>query len=354
MDGTALVLCEGGFGTPIGKTAHGLVRHTKRYRVLGVIDSKHRGGDAGEILDGRRNGIPIFGRLEEALATLQPPPDYLVIGLAPDGGRLPPEYRAVVKQALLAGLHVDSGLHDFLSDDRELVEAASASGARIRDVRKTPPRSELHGFSGAIDKVAAVRVAVLGTDSAVGKRTTAVLLDAAFNQRGVPSLLIGTGQTSWMQGTEYGLILDSLINDFVAGEIEHAIVQADRERHPKILFLEGQGSLTNPAYPGGFELLAAGRPAAIVLQHAPRRMEYDGFPGYLLRPIEDQIHILEFLSEKRVVGITLNHENMTPAEVEDSVQDLEHSLRLPTCDPLWHGVDKIVAELQRRFPGLRG
>ena len=352
MDGTALVLCEGGFGTPVGKTAHGLVRHTRRYRVVGVLDSRHQGQDAGAVLDQRPNGIPIFGGLEPALAALGEPPQYLVIGLAPDGGRLPPSYREVVRRALEAGIHVDSGLHDFLSDDPELVQAARACGARIRDVRKAPPRSELHGFSGAIEKVRALRVAVLGTDSAVGKRTTAVLLDAACNRRGISSLLIGTGQTSWMQGIEYGLILDSLINDFVAGEIEHAIVRADRERGPKILFLEGQGSLSNPAYPGGFELLAAGRPAAIVLQHAPARAEYDGFPGYPLRPIEDEIHLLEFLSGKAVIGITLNHEDMSPDQVQQAVAGFERSLGRPTCDPLWHGVDTIVDELLRRFPAL--
>ena len=47
LDGNAIVYCEGFFNTPEGKTAHGLVRFTERYRVLSVIDSRYAGQDAG-------------------------------------------------------------------------------------------------------------------------------------------------------------------------------------------------------------------------------------------------------------------------------------------------------------------
>ena len=93
---------------------------------------------------------------------------------------------------------------------------------------------------------------------------------------GTSTELIGTGQTAWMQGVRYGIILDSLVNDFVSGEIEHAVWRAWQEVRPAVIILEGQGSLMNPAYPGGFELLAAGRPDVVVLQHAPGRRDYDG------------------------------------------------------------------------------
>ena len=66
MDGNAIVYCEGAFLSTNGKTAHGLVRKTRRYNVLSVIDSDCAGQDAGDQLDGRSNGIPIVASLDEA------------------------------------------------------------------------------------------------------------------------------------------------------------------------------------------------------------------------------------------------------------------------------------------------
>jgi uncharacterized NAD-dependent epimerase/dehydratase family protein len=352
-EGDAIVYCQGAFGTPNGKTAHGLVRHTRRYRVRAVLDDRHAGGegepiDAGQVLDGRPAGIPVLATLEEALALpgLDPAGTFFVVGLAPDGGRLPPEARAVVLQALHAGLAVDSGLHDFLSDDPEFAAAATAAGVGIRDVRKPPPRDQLHFFSGKIEAVESVRIAVLGTDSAVGKRTTAQLLVAALEAAGFSAEVIGTGQTAWMQGVEHGLVLDSLINDFVAGEIEHAVWSAWKDNDPDVLLLEGQGSLMNPAYPGGFELLAAGRPAAVVLQHAPARRDYDGFPGYPLHPLKTQIQAVELLSGKPVVAITLNHEDLDAAGLENARREIAQETGLAVCDPLLDGCAPVVEALR--------
>ena len=162
-------------------------------------------------------------------------------------------------------------------------------GGTIRDIRKPPDRDRLHFFSGKIEQVDALKLAVLGTDSAVGKRTTAWLLVHGLQARGSRAALVGTGQTAWLQGARHGVVMDSLVNDFVAGELEHATYQAWVERKPDVIVIEGQGSLMNPAYPGGFEILAAGRPDVVVLQHAPARAEYDGFPGHPLHPLTTQI-----------------------------------------------------------------
>jgi uncharacterized NAD-dependent epimerase/dehydratase family protein len=344
IDGRAVVYCEQAFGTPNGKTAHGLVRRTRRYDVRAVIDSRMAGRDAGELLDGRPAGIPICADLETALGAAGRPgrATHFVVGLAPDGGRLAPEHRGAVVAALRAGLHVDSGLHDFLSEDRELAALAVEHCVRIRDVRKPPPRSELHFFSGKIEQVDSLKVAVLGTDSAVGKRTTAWLLVDALVAAGQPAELVGTGQTAWLQGARWGIVLDSLVNDFLAGEIEHAVWSCWNDAHPRVIVLEGQGSLMNPAYPGGHELIAAGRPDAIVLQHAPARREYDGFPGYRIHPLEHQIRALEVISSKPVVAIGVNREGLSPDAVEDACAAIRHSTGLPAVDPLRHGADVLA------------
>lgn len=344
-EGNAIVFCEGAFGTPNGKTAHGLVRRTKRYRVLSVIDSVCSINDAGEILDGKPNGIPIFPDLSSALNNTRTKglhATHFVIGLAPDGGRLSQEHRRFVIEALQSGLNVDCGLHDFLSEDEEMSRCAQEYNVSIRDVRKPPPRNALHFFSGKIEKVESLKAAVLGTDSAVGKRTTAWILTEALNATGYAAELIGTGQTAWMQGARYGIILDSLINDFVSGEIEHAVWSAWNECRPRVIIIEGQGSLMNPAYPGGFEILAAGRPNVIILQHAPARKDYDGFPGYPIQPLNIQIKAVELLSEKPVVAITINHEGITRDMIPSICREIEQQTGRPSIDVLFQGADRIV------------
>lgn len=346
MDGSAIVYCEGFFATPVGKTANGLVRFTARYNVVGVVDSAKAGRDAGEVLDGKPKGIPIFASFQEAFENAAERPQFFVIGLAPDGGKLPESARLAVKQAIAAGLNVDSGLHEFLSEDAEFAALTAQHHVQIRDVRRTPPRSQLHFFTGKIEEVKALKLAVLGTDSAIGKRTTAVKLNQALNAAGIKSELIGTGQTSWLQGVKYGLLLDSLVNDFVTGEIEHAVYEAWRNERPQVILLEGQGSIAHPAYPGGFELIAAGRVDGLILQHAPARKVYDGFDNYPISSLEREIQILELLAQKPVIALTINHESMTEAEVRSTIADYESRYVIPTTDVLLDGCDKLVSRIR--------
>ncbi|MGD9209361.1 MAG: DUF1611 domain-containing protein [Desulfobacteraceae bacterium] len=351
FEGNALVYCQNAYNTTNGKTAHGLVRFTRRYLVVGVIDAVYVGKDAGQVLDGISNGIPIYADLSDALA--KHPANkgnisHFVMGLAPDGGRLSSFDRQAVKEALMAGLHVDIGLHDFLTEDVEMTALAENNGCKIRDIRKPPSKENLHFFSGKIETVDAFKIAVLGTDSAVGKRTTAWLLVQALNAQGIKTEMIGTGQTAWLQGARHGLVLDALVNDFVAGEIEHAVWSAWEENKPQIIVIEGQGSLMNPAYPGGFEIIAAARPDVLILQHAPARKEYDGFPGYLLHPLPLQIQVLELLSGKPVVAVTVNHEKISDEEIPHVCAAIENETGRPAYDPLKDS-GKTLAEFIRRL-----
>jgi uncharacterized NAD-dependent epimerase/dehydratase family protein len=357
MDANAIVYCQGQFRSTGGKTAHGLVRFTRRYRVVAVIDADLAGRDAAEVLDGAPKSIPLVADLSAALSHARAsgaPATHFVIGLAPEGGRLPPKARSAVLAAIDAGLHVDSGLHDFLSEDSEIASRAASRGVVLCDVRKPPPRQALHFFSGKIREVTALKLAVLGTDSAVGKRTTSWLLVQALERAGRRAELVGTGQTAWLQGASYGLVLDALVNDFVTGEIEHAVWRAWQEQRPDAIVIEGQGSLMHPAYPGGFEILAAARPDGIVVQHAPARREYDGFPGYPVHPLDVQIRALELVSGKPVVAVTLNQEDLSPGQVDAAVRDITASTGLPVCAPLVHGMDRVVEAILRRLAPTGG
>jgi uncharacterized NAD-dependent epimerase/dehydratase family protein len=348
-EGSAIVYCEGAYGTTNGKTAHGLVRRTHRYKILSVVDGDCVGEDAGRMLDGKPRGIPVHASIPEAFESAGSggvTPTHLVVGLAPDGGRLPAFARRDIEGALKLGLNVDSGLHDFLSEDEELSELAAACGVTIRDIRKPPDRKELHFFSGKIEEVESLKVAVLGTDSAVGKRTTAWLLVDAFNRDGVQSEFVGTGQTAWLQGATYTIVMDSLVNDFVAGEIEHVVWSAWHELHPQILVIEGQGSLMNPAYPGGMEILAAARPDVVVLQHAPARKAYDGFPRHALHPLELQIEAIELLSGKSVVAVTVNDEGLSLEDTVLACAAIQETTGRPACAPLRTGVEPVLKVLK--------
>ena len=351
LDGNAIVYADGAFNTPNGKTAHGLARFTRRYRVIGIIDRQYAGQDSGEVLDGRPNGIPVYSCLQDALEQSEHRPQYFVVGLAPDGGRLSAAGRTSIHEAIQAGLNVDSGLHDFISNDANLREAAEQYGVRIRDVRKTPDRDQLHFFTGDIEEVDCLKLAVLGTDSAIGKRTTAWLIVHGLEAAGYGAQMIGTGQTGWMQGAKYSMIMDSCINDFVSGEIEHAVVSAYRNERPDVIVIEGQGSLMNPAYPGGFEILAAGRPDYVILQHAPTRKEYDGFPGYRLHSLPEQINAIRTVSGREVIAITLNHEGLEPAEIDAACREITESTGLPCYDVLAHGSDGLVKQISQYLRG---
>jgi uncharacterized NAD-dependent epimerase/dehydratase family protein len=265
-----------------------------------------------------------------------------VIGLAPDGGRLPKAAKEVLKQALEKGMNIDSGLHDFLYKDDDLMAIANKNHCRVRDIRKTPDRSELHSFTGLINEVSCLKIAILGTDSAVGKRTTAWIIVHAFREAGLKAEIVGTGQTAWLQGAKYSMVMDSCINDFVAGEIEHAVHQAWKNEAPDIIVIEGQGSLMNPAYPGGFEILAAGRPDYVIIQHAPKRLEYDGFPGYKLHSLKEQIGAIELISGKKVIAITVNHELMKKDEIKPACIAITEETGLPAFDVLEFGAAELT------------
>ena len=342
MDGDALILCEGYFAHIDGKTAHGIVRHTERYNVVGVIDSTLAGRDAGDVLDGRPNGIPIFASLDAALTALAGRTSYLVIGLATEGGVLPENLRPVVVEALRQGIKVDSGLHQFLADDPELAGIAAASGAIIRDVRRPPPRDELRFFSGRINDVKAKRVAMLGTDCALGKRTTATILAAGLNDAGHKTEMIGTGQTAWFQGARYGILLDSLINDFVGGELEHVILEADRNESPEYMLIEGQACLTHPGGSGGFEILGSAKPQGVILQHAPHRKTYEGYPDFPLAPPEAHIETIENLFGSKVIALGINPEGYKRDAIPALIAKHEDRYGIPCCDPLGEGPQKLT------------
>jgi uncharacterized NAD-dependent epimerase/dehydratase family protein len=350
---TAIILCEGGFRTTAGKTAAGLVRHSLRFKIAGIVDSTKAGKDAGEVLDGKKNGIPIFSSVNDALTKLPEKPEFMLIGIATIGGMLPEEFRQPVKDAIQGGLSVMSGLHEWLGDDEELKALAAKNDVRLVDIRKEPPLRKLHKYKGLAHKLDCIRIPILGTDAAIGKRTTAIVLAKAMNERGIKTSFVATGQTGLMQGSKYGIPLDAIRGDYVVGELENAIVTAYNEEKPQLIIIEGQGALSHPAYvTGSRAIVSASQPQAAVLQHAPGRKyrSYtDDVPHLPASTVERESELIRVFGGCDVIGITLNPESMTREQVVKTIAEYEEKYKLPTCDVLVDGPDKIADAIVKRF-----
>lgn len=339
----AIILTAGFLDSNSGKTAHGLIRGTDRYTILGVIDQKHTGKDAGEVLDRKNRNIPVFASIGEFVKKSSVKAEFCVIGVATKGGVIPDSLRILLREALENNLSLVNGLHDYVSDHPDLADLAKSKGLQIIDVRKPKKFKDLHFWSGDIVNVKCPKVAVLGTDCALGKRTTTRFLTEAMRKAGFKAEMIYTGQTGWMQGAKYGFIFDSTLNDFISGEMEHAIVQCWEEVKPDIIFIEGQSSLRNPSGPAGAEWIVSAAAEAVVLQHNPARKQYkdmEYYPAYL-PDLKNEVNLIKTYGAP-TVAITVNSAKLSEKETRDYAAKYQLELGIPAILPLEDGVDSLV------------
>ncbi len=350
---TAIVYCEGHFGKIDGKTANGLVRHSEKYKILSIIDSEKAGQDSGKVLDGKSNQIPIFKDFEEALAQAGKLPDYLIFGMAPASGVLSKSERLLLLRAIEYGINIVNGLHEFLNDDPEFIEAGAKANVVIRDIRRPRDKKELKVFSGKINEVTCPRIAVLGTDCAIGKRTTATILAHELNLRGIKAVMIGTGQTGLIQGARYGLALDAVPAQFCSGELEGEIIKAFEDENPDVILIEGQGSLSHPAYSTSSFIIRGSCPQGVILQHAPGRKHRCDFEGMAMPDVRSEINLIETFAKTKVIGLTLNHENMTEEEMSSAIIQYEEALGIPATDVLTRSPERLIEMVLLAFPDIK-
>jgi len=343
----AIVLAPGLLCTPHAKVTHGLLRRSDRFAICGVIDADNAGRDAGQLLDGQVRGVPVFASLDEALANLDRRPRWCIVGIATHAGRLTDQLRELLLLAAERGMGIVNGLHDSASDDPAIRAACETSGGEIVDLRKPRPIEQLRFWNGDIRHVKAPRIAVLGSDCALGKRTTTRMLTDALNDLEIRTEMIFTGQTGWMQGGRYGFVLDSTPNDFVSGELEHAVISCDNEVGPDLMLLEGQSSLRNPSGPCGAELLLSAQARGAILQHAPARELFEGYEkeGFAIPTIESEIELIGYYGAK-VLAVTLNGENLTDAELRATQREYEARLDIPVTCPLLDGASDLIAPVR--------
>lgn len=341
MKKKAIVITGGYLDTNNAKTAHGLIRGSDRFEIVGIVDEKHTGRDAGEVLDGKKRNIPVFASIAEAAQKSNP--EYCIVGVATKGGVIPESLRVLLRTALENGLGIVNGLHDYVSEHEELADLAKQKGVEIIDVRKPKKFKDLHFWNGKIKEVKCPKIAVLGTDCALGKRTTTRILVEAMRAAGYRAEMIYTGQTGWMQGAKYGFIFDSTLNDFISGELEHAIHTCYTEVKPDIIFIEGQSSLRNPSGPAGAEWLVSADATGVVLQHNPMRKQYkdmEYYPAYIAQPHEEIALIKHYGTP--TIAVTVNTSKMKTEDARAFAVQYESELGIPAILPLEDGVDRLV------------
>ena len=352
MKEKAIVFCENEFGKIDGKVTNGLVRYSGRYEIVGVIDSTKVGLDAGEYLDGIKNGIPIFRNIDDAIENLNYIPEYFIYGIAPLASFLDREQRKLIVAAMRKGMNIINPLPEFFTEDDEFMQKASEYDVKIYDFRKSPQRKDLHIFSGQIFNVKTPVVVVTGTDCAVGKRTTARILVEELNKKGVNAVFVTTGQTGLLQGAKYGMALDVLSSGFATGEVEKGVVDASEIEHPDIIIVEGQGALSHPAFTSSSAIIRGAMPNALIIQHPPKRKNRCDYPAIPMPTLKSEIELNEVFARSKVIAITINHDDMTDDELENIIAEYEDSYKLPTTDVLKYGCDKLIKSLFKEFPEL--
>jgi uncharacterized NAD-dependent epimerase/dehydratase family protein len=338
------ILAEGCF-SPLGaKTAVCLVRYAAD-EVVAVIDASRAPATAREAI-GIGGDIPVVASLREAL---QFGPNALVFGTAPRGGRLSADDRAAARAAIRSGLHVVSGMHEFLSDDVELAALASERGVVLWDVRRPPEGLDVATANGS---GTCPVVFTVGSDCNTGKMTAGMEIHRALIRDGVRSGFAASGQTGIMI-TGAGVPVDRVVADFIGGATERLV----RETAPgrDVVILEGQGSILHPGYAGvTFGMIAGSLPRAYVLCHQPTRDAIRGYP-VPIPPLAELAALYEAaisgIRRIPVVGVALNTFDLDDGAARRAVEAAEQETGLPATDPVRFGAD-VLARAIRRFLSL--
>jgi uncharacterized NAD-dependent epimerase/dehydratase family protein len=264
---------------------------------------------------------PIVGTLEEAL---ERSPTSILVGLAPAGGRLPEEWIDTLRAAGDAGLEIVSGLHQRL--------APELPGKRVWDVREPPEDIPL--FSGEVFEVEPKVALTVGTDTAIGKMTASLEVERAARQAGVGAEFVATGQTGIIIAG-WGICVDAVVSDFVAGASEQLVLKAAR-RGPDVILVEGQGSLGHPAYSGvTLGLLHGSCPDCLILCAAdPHEEVFAGVPrpspAHVARLYEE---VAALVKPAPVVAVSVNTSGLEEAEAREFVAKVAGETGLPAADP---------------------
>jgi D-glutamate N-acetyltransferase len=323
------IFSEGWFASRHAKTAHGLLRYGGD-EVVAVVDSTLAGKRVLDVMPEARHDAPIVASVEEALASS---PTSVLVGLAPAGGKLPPLWTASLERMAAAGVEIVSGLHQRL--------APEFPGKRVWDVREPPKDIPL--FSGEAFEVQPKVALTVGTANAIGKMTATLEVQRAAEEAGIGAEFVATGQTGIIIAG-WGICVDAVVSDFVAGASEQLVLEAAR-REPDLILVEGQGSLGHPAYSGvTLGLLHGSCPDCLILcADASREDILPGVPrpepSHIARLYEE---VAALVKPAPVVAVSLNTGGLDASDAEEFVAAVRDSTGLPALDPFRESATPIL------------
>jgi uncharacterized NAD-dependent epimerase/dehydratase family protein len=332
IDPKYLILADADFGIMTSKTANAVIRYHPS-RVVAVLDRQLAGQTSQQVL-GFGGEIPVVSSVAEGLALGA---NSVLIGIAPQGGELPDEWRGWLREALEGGCDIVSGLHTFVSDDPILAAVATRHGRTILDARRPP--DDLPVAAGLARDVDALVVLTVGTDCNVGKMTAQLQLVQALNARGLRTRFVATGQTGIMiEG--WGTAVDAVVADFIAGATEQLVLRG--AKGADVVLVEGQGSINHPGYSGvTLGLLHGSCPDAMILCHQPTREylgDYRTASWVRIPPLSEYIRLYESIGSAvhptRVVGIALNTFDMDEPAALAACAAATSETGLPATDPV--------------------
>jgi uncharacterized NAD-dependent epimerase/dehydratase family protein len=337
------LLMHGGLLGSNGKTGLAILRFAPE-RVAVVIDSQHSGGSLSELTGiPLRYEIPIVANAAEALLHK---PESLVIGIAPLGGKLPEAWSEDLRVALRGGMNILNGLHTRLASDPNY-SGLVCPGRWIWDIRQEP--AHLVSGNGSARLLACKRVLFVGTDMSIGKMSAAIEFHRATLRRGLNSKFVATGQTGMMLEGD-GIPLDAIRVDFAAGAVQQQVIAAAEGRD--VVYIEGQGSLLNPASTATLPLIRGSQPTHLVVVHRANMHHLRDFRWVRIPAMRDVVTMYETIASAggayapvRVAAIALNTHGLSDAEARYEVERAAAETGLPADDVVRWTANRLLSAI---------
>ncbi len=330
---------EGASNDDNGKMGFGVLRYSPN-PIACVIDSEATVKDVAET--GRTSrSAPIVATVEEAIARGA---KAMVLGIAPSGGLIPPEWWKDIDVAVANRLSIINGLHDLVAPRyRSLTE-----GQWIWDIRQEP--EGLTNGTALAERLAVPRVLMIGTDMAVGKMTAGLEIVKAAQEQGIGAEFVATGQIG-ITVTGQGVPLDAIRVDFASGAIEREVLRAAEVlgRSKGFVLIEGQGALSHPSSSATLPLLRGACPTHLILCHRAGQKTLRRLPNIAIPDLREYARLYENLGEAlgaflrpKTVAVALNTSHLDDTAAQVACDAIEVDTGWPCTDPVRHGAKRLV------------
>ncbi len=176
--------------------------------------------------------------------------------------------------------------------------------------------------------------------------STSLELHNATLKRGLSSRFLATGQTGLMLGHD-GIPLDAVRIDFASGAVEQIMMRYGYDY--EVLYVEGQGSLMNPASTATLPLIRGSQPTHLVLVHRANQSYIHNVPDVPIPPLSKAIQVYETVASAggsfkpaQVVGIALNTFHLNEEDAQLAIEHAQLETGLPCTDVIRYGADPIL------------